>query len=190
MSTLLLNHAAVNDLNSSQCISSLSGSSGSEGLGGCLGGVGVGGVGVGGVRTWHNETDSYLTSYDASSAAVVAAARFMQGYRHHHHYQQQHHHQQPSAMLPAISSTFASAGNTISMFGDVDFRLSCYSVGLYTRSGCRISPSVRPSVRHTLVDIAALVIKLFSLTHRSIFTAAAVSSNRACTTSGQNGRRP
>jgi len=121
MSTLLLNHvAAVNDINSPQCISSFSTPPGTgglvAGLGGCLGGVGVsrdpmGGLGVGGAGTWphtdYGDADTCL-SYDASSAAVVAAARFMQGYRNHNHY---HQHQQQ----PPNSSTSASSGYQCSL---------------------------------------------------------------------------
>ena len=107
MSTLLLNHAAINDINSSQNTSSATG-----GLGGCLGGVRVsrdalGGLAVGSwPRTDYTEADACVMPYDTSSAAVVAAARFMQGYRNHHHYQ---HTQQP-AMLPSNSLTSTSSG--------------------------------------------------------------------------------
>jgi len=121
MSTLLLNHVAVNDINSSQRVSPFSTPPGSGcltgGLGGCLGGDGpLGGLGGGGVGYWPpradytSEADPCLMSYDASSAAVVAAARFMQGYRNHHQHYQQQQQQQPTAVLPHNSSTSTSSG--------------------------------------------------------------------------------
>jgi len=113
MSTLLLNHVAVNDINPSPCVSSFSAPSSaaclSDGLAECVGAVGVGkdpvgGLAVGGTATWprtdhHSEVDPCVMSYDASSAAVVAAARFMHGYRH------QPQQQQPPATLPLSSSS-------------------------------------------------------------------------------------
>ena len=124
MSTLLLNHVALNDVNSSQCISSYSTPANSDGLagglGGCLEGMGmnrdrprrleVGGAAETWPRADYAEADPYLMSYDASSAAVVAAARFMQGYRHHHHHHHNQQQQQATAMLPANSATSASSG--------------------------------------------------------------------------------